>query len=129
MEPFYLELSQIYSGVKKQLESMLLELNGPGNNEKFLQKDLVMRVLNLKPEIRPSVERVMHHLLFWADKKYLEIILELRKQFDVLDPKLAIKIRDEHHKVLDETLIVQKLKIALDSDKSVVPNLFINFFS
>ena len=79
-------------------------------------------MLNLKPDLRPSAKKVLHHPIFWADKKSLEFILKIRRKFDVLDPKFASKIKYgmEHQKVLMETPIVQRLKVALDVDKSVV---------
>ena len=114
------ELGMNYKDVAMKLEAKLQLFNDQGDNKQFLQMDLLMRMLNLKPELRPSVQKVLYHPLFWADKKSLEFILEIRKKFDVLDPKFLRKIKNEHQKVLRETPIVQRLKVALDLDKSVV---------
>ena len=111
-----------YKDLEEKLEEKRQELNDQGKNEQLLQMDLLMRMLKLEPELRPSAEKVLSHPLFWADKRSLEFILDIRKKFDVLDPKFARKIKDEHQKVLDETPIVQQLKVALDLDKTVVNN-------
>ena len=111
-----------YNYVEGKLEEKIQELVDQGKNEQFLQIGLLINMLNLKPELRPSAEKVLNHPLFWEDKKCLDFILEIRKNFDVLDPKFARKIKDEHQKNLNETPTVLKLKIALDLDKSVVHN-------
>ena len=111
-----------YKDLEEKLEEKREELNDQGKNEQLLQMDLLMRMLKLEPELRPSAEKVLGHLLFWDDKRCLEFILAIRKKFDVLDPKFKRKIKDEHQKVLDATPTVLKLKDALDLDKSVVNN-------
>ena len=116
------ELGVNYKDVEEKLEEKRQLLNDQGNNEILLQMDLLMRMLKLKPELRPSAKKVLSHPLFWDDKRCLEFILDIRKKFDVLDPKFTRKIKDEHQKVLDETPIVLKLKDVLDLDKSVVHN-------
>ena len=120
------DLKMSYKDVEGKLEEKRQELNDQENNEQLLQMDLLMRMLKLKPELRPSAERVMSHPLFWDDKRCLEFILAIRKKLDVLDPKFLRKIKDEHQKVLDETPIVQKLNVALDLDMSVVHNDWIH---
>ena len=115
-----------YKDLEEKLEEKLQLLNVQGKNEQLLQMDLLMRMLKLKPELRPSAKKVLSHPLFWDDKKCLEFILAIRKKFDVLDSKFTRKIKDEHQKVLDETPTVLKLKDALDLDKSVVNNDWIS---
>ena len=109
-----------YKDVEVKLEKKRQELNDQGNSKQLLQMDLLMRMLKLEPELRPSAKKVLSHPLFWDDKRCLEFILDIRKKFDVLDPKFTRKIKDEHQRVLDETPTVLKLKDALDLDKSVV---------
>ena len=123
------ELGMNYKDVEDKLEEKLQLLNDQGNNQQFLQMDLLMRMLKSEPELRPSLKKVISHPLFWNDNKILEFILEIRKKFDVLDPKFDVldprflrQIKNEHQKVLTETSIVQWLKIALDLDRSVVSN-------
>ena len=111
-----------YKDLEKKLEEKRQELNVQGKNEQLLQMDLLMRMLKLEPELRPSAKKVLSHLMFWDDKRCLEFILDIRKKFDVLDPMFKRKIKDEHQKVLDATPTVLKLKDALDLDKSVVIN-------
>ena len=109
-----------YKDVEKKLEEKRQLLNVQGKNEQLLQMDLLMRMLKLDPELRPSAKKVLSYPLFWDDKRCLEFILDIRKKFDVLDPKFTRKIKDEHQKVLDKIPTVLKLKDALDLDKSVV---------
>ena len=111
-----------YKVVEKKFEEKRQELNDQGNNKQLLQMDLLMKMLKLEPKLRPSAKRVLSHPLFWTDKRCLEFILDIRKKFDVLDPKFTCKIKDKHQKVLDETPTVLKLKVALDLDKSAVHN-------
>ena len=111
-----------YKDLEKKLEEKRKLLNVQGKNEQLLQMDLLMRMLKLEPELRPSAKKVLSHPLFWEDKRCLEFILAIRKKFDVLDPKFTRKIKDEHQKVLDATPTVLKLKDALDLDKLVVNN-------
>ena len=111
-----------YKDLEEKLEVKHQELNDQGKNEQLLQMDLLMRMLKSEPELRPSAKKVLSHPLFWDDKRCLEFILAMRKKFDVLDPKFKRKIKDEHQKVLDATPTVLNLKVALDSDKSVVNN-------
>ena len=111
-----------YKDLEENLEEKRQELNDQGKNEQLLQMDLLMRMLKSEPELRPSAKKVLSHPLFWDDKRCLEFILAMRKKFDVLDPKFKRKIKDEHQKVLDATPTVLNLKVALDSDKSVVNN-------
>ena len=111
-----------YKDLEEKLEEKREELNDQGKNEQLLQMDLLMRMLKLEPELRPSAKKVLSHPLFWDDKKCLEFILAIRKKFDVLDPKFIRKTKDEHQKILDATPTVLKLKDALDLDKSVVIN-------
>ena len=114
-----------YKNFKLKLEEKLKELSDQGKNEQLLQMDLLMRVLELEPELRPSAKKVLSHPLFWDDKRCLEFILDIRKKFDILDPKFVRKIRNEHQKVLDETPTVLKLRNALNEDRSVVKNNWI----
>ena len=95
-----------------------------GTNEQFLNMDLLMRILKLKAELRPSIEKVLNHPLFWEDKRSLKFIFEIQKNIDVLDPKFANNIGNwkEYQKLLWKTPIVQQLKVALDLEKSVVNN-------
>ena len=110
-----------YKDVEGKLEEKRQELFDQGNNEQFLQMDLLIKMLNLEPELRSSVDKLLHHPLFWDDKRCLEFILDIRKKFHILDPKFARKIRNLQQTVLQEPT-VQKLKVALDLDKSVVNN-------
>ena len=116
------KLGQNYVNITKSLEEKLQALNIQGNIEPILQMDLLIRMLNFQPELRPSAQKVLHHPLFWADKRCFKFILEICKKIDVLDPKLAREIKNgmEHEKVLDEKPILKQLKVALDLDKSVV---------
>ena len=116
------ELGVNYKDVEEKLEEKLQEMNDQGKNEQLLLMDLLMQMLKLEPELRPSAKKVLSHPLFWDDKRCLEFILAIRKKFDVLDPKFTRKIKDEHQKVKQETPIVQNLIVALDLDKSVVNN-------
>ena len=117
------ELGLDYIGVDDLLITKVQSLaNGPGNNNQIMQMDLLRRMLKLKPELRPSVKKVLHHPLFWDDKRCLDIILQIRKKFDILDPNFIRKIRNDHQKVLDDTPLVQNLKDMLDVDKAVVHN-------
>ena len=99
-------------------------INDQGKNERILQMEMLTRLLNLQPECRPSVEKLLHHPFFWEDKRCLDFILEIRKNFDVLDPKFVHKIKDvmKYQNVLQETTIVRQLKVTLDSNKLVVYN-------
>ena len=116
------ELGMNYKDLEEKLEEKRQELNDQGKNEQLLQMDLLMRMLKLEPELRPSAEKVLSHPLFWEDKRCLEFILDIRKKFDVLAPKFTRKIKDEQQKVPDATPTVLKLKDALDLDKSAVHN-------
>ena len=109
-----------YSEVENKLKEKLHEMNGLGNNEQFLQMDLLIRMLKLKQKLRPSTRHILHHPLFWVDKKKLNFVLEIRKRFEVLEPQFVRKIKNEHQKVLDETPILKMLKYALDSDQTVI---------
>ena len=107
--------------VEDKLIEKLQLLNNQGNNEQFLQMDLLMKMMNLRPVLRPSVVKMLHHPLFWTDKRCLEFILDIQKKFDVSDPKVSNSFEDALRKVLQEP-IVRQLKVALDLDKSVVHN-------
>ena len=91
-------------------------------NEQFLQMDLLMRMLRLDHDLRPSTPQILEHPLFWEDKRSLEFILEIRKKFEILDPKFIRRIKDDHQKVLQEQPMVEKLRDTLDLDQSVVNN-------
>ena len=114
------DLGMNYKDVEEKLEEKRQELNEQGSNEQLLQMDLLMRTLKLELELRPSAKKVLHHPLFWADKRCLEFILEIRKKIEVLEPMFVRRIKYEHQKVIYETPIVQQLKAALDLDKSVI---------
>ena len=116
------ELNMSYSEVELQLANKLQESKDQGNCKEILQMDLLTRILKLNPELRPSAKKMLSHPLFWEDKICLNFILDIRKKFDVLDPKFVRKIKNEHQKILDETPTVLKLKVALDLDKTVVQN-------
>ena len=96
--------------------------NDPNLSEKLLQMDLMMRMLNLDQEFRPSTQEMLEHSSFWSADKRLQFILEIRKKFDVLDQKFATKITKgfEHQKVQLETPILEKMEDKLDSDRTVV---------
>ena len=113
-----------YKDVEEKLKEKCQELNDQGKNKQLLRMDLLIKMLKLEPELRPSVEKVLHHAFFWENKRCLDFIIEIRKKFDVLDPKLARKFKDgmEYQKVLKETSNMQKLKVELDIDKSVIYN-------
>lgn len=115
-------MSENYKDVAKKLEENLQELINHGNNEQILQMNLLIRMLTIKQEFRPCAQKVLLHPLFWGEKKCLEFILNIRKKFDILDPKFASKIKNQHQTVLQDTPIVQKLKVALDLNKSVFHN-------
>ena len=88
------------------------------------KQKMITRMLKLQPECRPSVEKLLHHPFFWEDKRCLNFILDIRKNFDILDPKFVRKIKGgmKHQFVLQETTIVRRLKVTLDSDKLVIHN-------
>ena len=120
------ELSHKYLGVEKKLKDKLQELidmgNDPNLSEKLLQMDLMIRMLNLDQELRPSTQEMLEHLSLWSADKRLQFILEIRKKFDVLDQKFATKITKgfEHQKVQLETPILENLEVKLDSEPTVV---------
>ena len=118
------KLSQNYLGLEETLRSKRQSINDEGINDRILQMDLVIRMINIEQNLRPSLQNVLHHLCFWNDKKCLDFILEIRKNFDVLDPNFTSKIKDrkEYQKVVRETPNMQNLKNVLDLDKSVVYN-------
>ena len=118
------ELNMSYKDIKLKLKEKQEMINDQGNNKKILQMEMVTTLLNIKPEARPSVEKVLHHAFFWEDKRCLEFILDIRKKFDVLDTRFVKKIKDgmEYQKVLKEMLIARQLKVTLDSDKLVGHN-------
>ena len=118
------ELSQNYLGLEQTLVLKQQMINDQGINDRILQMDLVIRMINLKQELRPCLQKVLHHPCFWNNKKCLDFILEIRKKFDALDQKFINKIKDgmEYQRVLRETSNIQKLKHVLDLDKLVVHN-------
>ena len=118
------ELDMNYKDIKLRLKEQQEMINDEGKNERILQMEMLTTMLNLLPENRPSVEKVLHHPFFWEDKKCLDFILEIRKKFDVLDTKFLKKIKDgmEYQKIFDLSSIVFKLKVTLDLDKQVVHN-------
>ena len=113
------ELRMRYKDVEEKLEEKRQELNDQGKNEQFLQLDLLNGMLKFEPELRLSAQNILHHPLFWDNKKCLQFILDIRKKFDILDPKFTRKIKDDK-KLFDETSTAQQLRVALDFDKSVV---------
>ena len=125
------ELDQNYFGVKEKLEDKLQELidmgNDPNLSEKLLQMDLMMRMLNLKQELRPSTQKMLEHPSFWSADKRLQFILEIRKKF-VLDPKFATKITKgfDHQKVQLATPFLERLEVELDSEPTIVKDGWIS---
>ena len=76
-----------YKDIELKLKEQQKMINDQGKNEKNLQMEMLTRLLNLKPEFRPSVEKLLHHPFFWEEKRCLEFVLETRKKFDILDTK------------------------------------------
>ena len=103
-----------FMDVEDKLKEKLLLFNEHGNNEQFLLMDLLMKMLNLKPELRPSVEKVLHHPLFWTDKKCFEFIFEIQK------------IDCNNIAEFWQMPVVSSLQGTLDTDKSVVHNDWIS---
>lgn len=117
-------MNTTYAGVEQEFVDKLRVTTDQCNNEQILQMNLLSKILKLNPDLRPSATQILLHILFWSNKRSLEFVLEIRKKFDILDPKFASKIKskNEHQKVQLNTPIVQQLKVALDKDVSVVNN-------
>ena len=114
------DLDKSYNDVEDKLKAMFDQ--NTMQNEQFLQMDLLMRMLKLNQNFRPSTRQILKHPLFWEDKRRLKFICEIRKKSSILDPKVKIRIKDDHQKVLQEQPMVEKLRDTLDLDQSVVNN-------
>ena len=117
------ELDQKYTDIDTKLKTMLKDfIQKDKESQQFLQMDLIPQTLELNPELRPSAQQILHHVLCWDDKKCLEFIVTIRNKFDFLDPKFIkkVKITDERQMVLRATHAVEKLRDALDLNKSYV---------
>ena len=117
------KLDQKYTDIDTKLKTMLKDLiQKDKESQQFLQMDLIPQTLNLKPELRPSAQQILHHPLCWDDKKCLEFIVAIRNKFDFLDATFIKKVKksDERQMVLRETPAVENLRDALDLNKSYV---------
>lgn len=92
------------------------------NSQQFIENDLLQKMLQLKPKLRPSTQEILLHPMFWSVIKTIEFLVDVWSKTDRSNPKYYQETKcqlslytDFRRKLdLDTSVIKENWKIQLN---------------